>query len=63
MVPFTIFHRLSSLGSGGGMNAGTIPPGYGTKRAAKCRRAEFHVYLSCTCKSFYLSVTTVTWNF
>jgi len=26
MVPFTIFHRLSSLGSGGGMNAATIPP-------------------------------------
>src|SRR5665213_3010701 len=26
MVPFTIFHRLSSLGSGGGVNAGTIPP-------------------------------------
>jgi hypothetical protein len=24
MVPFTIFHRLSSLGSGGGVNAGTI---------------------------------------
>jgi hypothetical protein len=26
MVPFTIFQRLSSLGSGGGVNAGTIPP-------------------------------------
>jgi len=26
MVPFTIFHRLSSLGSGGGVKAGTIPP-------------------------------------
>ena len=26
MVPFTIFHRLSSLGSGGGVNAGTFPP-------------------------------------
>jgi hypothetical protein len=25
MVPFTIFQRLSSLGSGGGVNAGTIP--------------------------------------
>jgi hypothetical protein len=24
MVPFTIFHRLSSLGSGGGVNAGTV---------------------------------------
>jgi hypothetical protein len=26
MVPFTIFHRLSSLGSGGGVKAGKIPP-------------------------------------
>src|ERR1700746_13545 len=26
MVPFTIFHRLSSLGSGGGVKAGTFPP-------------------------------------
>jgi hypothetical protein len=26
MVPFTIFQRLSSLGSGGGVKAGTIPP-------------------------------------
>src|SRR5579863_311456 len=26
MVPFTIFQRLSSLGSGGGVNAGTFPP-------------------------------------
>jgi hypothetical protein len=34
MVPFTIFHRLSSLGSGGGVNAGTIPPLYRTKCAA-----------------------------
>jgi len=25
MVPFTIFQRLSSLGSGGGVKAGTIP--------------------------------------
>jgi hypothetical protein len=30
MVPFTIFHRLSSLGSGGGVNAGTIPPEFGS---------------------------------
>jgi hypothetical protein len=30
MVPFTIFQRLSSLGSGGGVNAGTIPPIHGT---------------------------------
>jgi hypothetical protein len=29
MVPFTIFHRLSSLGSGGGVNAATIPPKHG----------------------------------
>jgi hypothetical protein len=29
MVPFTIFQRLSSLGSGGGVNAGTIPPEFG----------------------------------
>jgi hypothetical protein len=26
MVPLTIFQRLSSLGSGGGVNADTIPP-------------------------------------
>src|ERR1700751_395855 len=26
MVPLTIFQRLSALGSGGGVNAGTIPP-------------------------------------
>jgi hypothetical protein len=26
MVPFTIFQRLSSLGSGGGVKACTIPP-------------------------------------
>jgi hypothetical protein len=26
MVPATIFQRLSSLGSGGGVNAATIPP-------------------------------------
>jgi len=31
MVPFTIFHRLSSLGSGGGVKAGTIPPMDGTE--------------------------------
>jgi hypothetical protein len=29
MVPFTIFQRLSSLGSGGGVNAGTFPPEFG----------------------------------
>jgi hypothetical protein len=26
-VPFTIFQRLSSLGSGGGVKGGTVPPG------------------------------------
>jgi hypothetical protein len=26
MVPFTIFQRLSSLGSGGGVMTGTFPP-------------------------------------
>jgi hypothetical protein len=45
MVPFTIFHRLSSLGSGGGVNAGTIPPVHGTERAISDWRARFGVYL------------------
>jgi hypothetical protein len=35
MVPLTIFQRLSSLGSGGGVNASTIPPVHGTYKLSK----------------------------
>jgi len=60
MVPFTIFHRLSSLGSGGGMNADTIPPVVGTERTALFRWAEFLVWFSFTRRGEGGAVTTVT---
>jgi hypothetical protein len=61
MVPFTIFHRLSSLGSGGGMNAATIPPIHGTKRTAIALPPDSMSILSFTVSSLRPSVTPVTW--
>jgi len=50
MVPFTIFQRLSSLGSGGGVKAGTISlpdaDNQGAKRLCFC--VLLLVYLCCT---------------
>jgi len=40
MVPFTIFHRLSSLGSGGGVNAGTNPSSMQTRRRPDANRMQ-----------------------
>jgi hypothetical protein len=59
MVPFTIFHRLSSLGSGGGVNAGTNPP-FHEQNAQRFRRVRLGVYLSFTAPGRFESVTTVT---
>jgi hypothetical protein len=62
MVPLTIFHRLSLLGSGGGVNTGKNPP-YRKGNAQRLRRcAKFHVYIVYIGPRQYFSVTTVTWS-
>src|SRR5450631_1007632 len=60
MVPFTIFHRLSSLGSGGGVKAGTIPPGCGYLARNKYPYAPLSVWSCFTVSGGRSSVTTVT---
>src|SRR5579859_4467887 len=58
MVPATIFQRLSSLGSGGGVNAGTIPSRQ--LSAKNLPNAPLSVWPCFTPTSTRLTVTTVT---